>query len=273
MDYISDGEQERNDSSTGDDDNSDNDGSDRDSDDSDRDSDDNNDGIDVVGDDNDGDDDDGGGGDRGDDDNNDNLDEDTLRKISLIGWTIKHNIPHAALDGLLVVLRDYWTGREILPKCLKTLLGTLGARYVIRPMRDIGGFVGEFTYCGIQQGLEHCINPEAHETDDIDLQFHCDGLSVSKSSNSEIWPILCKVYSKSAKYEPFIVSMFHGQSKPLDVNDYLREFVREINQLLQDGVIVAGRQFYIHIQCIIADTPARAFLKSIQGHTGANACE
>lgn len=67
--------------------------------------------------------------------------------------------------------------------------------------------------------------------------------------------------------------MFHGQSKPGNLNDYLTEFVREVNELIRHGVFVAGRQFQIHVQCIIADTPARAFLKSIIGHMGAHACE
>ncbi|XP_044005545.1 uncharacterized protein LOC122850466 [Aphidius gifuensis] len=133
--------------------------------------------------------------------------------------------------------------------------------------------MGEFTYCGIQQGLERCINPEAHQTNGIDLQFHCDGLNNSKSSKSDIWPILCKVYSRSAKYKPFVVAMYHGQSKPNDVNNYLAEFVLEINELLENGVNIAGRYYSIHIQCLIADTPARVFLKNIQGHTGKHGCE
>lgn len=140
-------------------------------------------------------------------------------------------------------------------------------------MIDLNEVMGEFTYCGIQYGLEQCINPAAHQTNEIDLQFHCDGLSVSKSSNSEVWPILCRVYSKVADYQPFVVAMFHGKSKPMDVNDYLTEFVLELNNLLEHGITVEGRQFQIYVQCIIADTPARAFLKCIQGHTGAYVCE
>ncbi|KAF7996081.1 hypothetical protein HCN44_009917, partial [Aphidius gifuensis] len=228
---------------------------------------------------NDDDDDDDDGVDRSDDGDGDadsdaSVEDDNFRrKIGLIEWAISRKVPHVTLDALLVVLRRDWPGGDSLPKSSKTLLGTLGARYNIRPMADLNGLMGQYTYCGIQRGLEQCIEPDAHATNDISLQFHCDGLSVSKSSRSDIWPILCKVYSKSAKYEPFVVAMFHGQSKPRNVNEYLEDFVNEINELLADGLVISGRHFNVHIQCIIADTPARAFLKSISGHTGVHACE
>lgn len=166
---------------------SDSDSNSDDSDDSDNDSDDS-DGYGDASDDSDGegndnDDSDSESGGDGDGDDYDDIEDDNgdfRRKIGLIEWSIKCRILHVALDNLLSVLRRDWADGESLPKSSKTLLGTLGARYVIRRMADLNGIGGEFTYCGIQEGLEHCINPDAHETDDLDLQFYCDGLSVSR---------------------------------------------------------------------------------------------
>lgn len=60
-----------------------------------------------------------------------------------------------------------------------------------------------------------------------------------------------------------VVSVWCGDSKPSSLNDYLEPFVRELDDLMENGLIVNGRQIVILFRCFIADTPARAFIKGV----------
>ncbi|KAE9523771.1 hypothetical protein AGLY_015831 [Aphis glycines] len=65
-----------------------------------------------------------------------------------------------------------------------------------------------------------------------------DGLSISHSSNSQLWPILAYVkpdsYIKTKKVFP--ICLFWGKSKPTDVNEFLYDFIVETKLLLTDGL-------------------------------------
>lgn len=55
--------------------------------------------------------------------------------------------------------------------------------------------------------------------------------------------------------------------------EYLQPFVEELNHLLVHGLTINGISLSITIKGIIADAPARAFIKQIKGHSGYFACE
>jgi len=140
-------------------------------------------------------------------------------------------------------------------------------------MEDGDGSQGEFAYIGVKRGLLSCINKFAHETGVIELQINCDGLSLSKSSLRHIWPILCEVHSDLAFYEPFVVGLYFGSTKPKTANNYFKKFILEMNELLENGLNIGNKHFTISIKCFICDTPARAFLKGTQRHVGFHTCE
>lgn len=64
--------------------------------------------------------------------------------------------------------------------------------------------------------------------------------------------------------KPFVVSIWCGESKPNNLNEFLSQFVNELNEILRSGVQLNGFLIKVGIQCFIADSPARAFLKGIQ---------
>ncbi|OXU19212.1 hypothetical protein TSAR_006247, partial [Trichomalopsis sarcophagae] len=103
----------------------------------------------------------------------------------------------------------------------------------------------EFLYCGISKQLQKTINPKLHETLELEVQFHIDGLPIYQSSSKEFWPILGKVSMKSIIYEPFIVAVYCGT-----------------------GVDIEEINFKIKVKCFVCDRPARSFVKCIKGHTG-----
>lgn len=70
-----------------------------------------------------------------------------------------------------------------------------------------------------------------------------------------------------------IFGLWHGDSKPSDVNEYLREFIEEAKKLLDDGFTFRGKRIRFRIVLYICDAPARSsFLKCIKSHTGFFGC-
>lgn len=62
---------------------------------------------------------------------------------------------------------------------------------------------------------------------------------------------------------PLIISIWLGDSKPSNLNEYLREFVTELNKIVQNGVTINGHVIKILIRAFICDSPARSFIKGI----------
>lgn len=62
-----------------------------------------------------------------------------------------------------------------------------------------------------------------------------------------------------------VVAIWCGTfSKPKDLNGYLREFVTELNDLLEHGIYVNEHYIKVVVRCFICDTPARAFIRGLQ---------
>lgn len=86
---------------------------------------------------------------------------------------------------------------------------------------------------------------------------------------AQMWPILCSI----KKFEPFVVALFCGNSKPSSVHDYLSDFLVELNNLVQNGISIGDAVLTVSVGSFICDAPARAFLKCIKGHNAYYACE
>ena len=130
---------------------------------------------------------------------------------------------------------------------------------------------GTFFYRGIECGLHKILDRHhaEYESNEIKLCFNIDGVPLWKSSQAELWPILCSF----ADFEPFVVALFYGRCKPTSEVEYLEAFLNELDHLIQTGVQINDTQYRITVRCFICDAPARAFIKSTKGHTGFYACE
>ena len=106
----------------------------------------------------------------------------------------------------------------------------------------------------------------------VTLSIGCDGLSVSRSSNRQIWPILCKV-DQSTKTLPFVIAIFYGVSKPNSLEEFLSDFVSELKSVHENGILVGGNLYTIRISFFAADAPARSFLKSCAMFNAYFGCE
>lgn len=117
-----------------------------------------------------------------------------------------------------------------IPKDARTLLKT-PKKHVIY---DIPG--GTYWHNGIGTNLTLMYSGQPNIPDELQLMFNIDGLPISKSSQSQFWPIIGQVHQ--SMYEPFFIGIFHGYSKPQNVNDYLKFFVNELNDLLERGIVI-----------------------------------
>lgn len=128
--------------------------------------------------------------------------------------------------------------------------------------------IGEFVYFELAKALERCVREELHKNNQILLQVNVEGIPLFKSSTKQFWPISCKVFFDPDIYKPFPVAIYSGDAKPMSADEYLYDFIEEMNQLFVEGIILNRHRFEIEIHSFICDTPARSFLKGVKGHGG-----
>lgn len=191
-------------------------------------------------------------------------DNESQFKDELIFWAVMNKIKHNALDDLLVILRKQTCGQN-LPKTARTLLST--------PRNSLIRSVNPGYYChfGIRSGLTEVLEVEQNKIKDfnISINISTDGLPLSNSSTSELWPIMGSIVHSSVV---FLIGVYHGYSKPENANEFLQEFFVEITDLINNGFIYKQTLYSISINCITCDTPARSFITMTKGHAGYYSC-
>lgn len=167
------------------------------------------------------------------------------------------NITHNALKKLLIVLNKTSLKKNI-PSDPRTLLKTSENIENIRILGDSKLYW--------HNGLQYCLQKlfwNLDENIDILLNINIDGLPLFNSSKQEFWPILANIHDMP-EYEVMVIGIYCGKGKPPSIETFLREFVDEMKNLLQHGVVINGFKLQVGIRCFICDSPARAFLKGIK---------
>ncbi|XP_073727161.1 uncharacterized protein [Misgurnus anguillicaudatus] len=185
----------------------------------------------------------------------------------LATWATNHKIPHVALNSLLGILRQQNLN---LPKDARTLLGTV--RSSTAEVQNKAG--GQYYHFGLLPSLSGILQNNMsilRTTTNLELQVNIDGLPLYKSSTKQFWPILCTVQNLE-QVEPVTVGLFCGASKPNSLEEYLGDFICEIQEL-SNGFEFEGINLTVQLTSMVCDAPARAFLKSVKGHTGYHGCE
>ncbi|KAJ8688271.1 hypothetical protein QAD02_024066 [Eretmocerus hayati] len=194
---------------------------------------------------------------------------DTLRE-----WALECNVVHAHLDSLLKKLKPFFPN---LPVCHKTLLKKNSvSMFPVKKFNESDkSDDSEFLYIGIKKSLQMTVKPSLHPLKVLKLQFNFDGLSPYKSSAKELWIGQGKIFTEDDKiiYDPFIIEVWCGNGKPKSPALFLEDFVKDLNELLKDGILIDGELFEVEIHCFICDRPARAYIKVIISHSGFFSCE
>ena len=94
-------------------------------------------------------------------------------------------------------------------------------------------------------------------------------MPIFKSTNVQLWPILCKFHF----FNPFLVVLYCGNSKPSSPDDFFCDFLEKYSRLKESGVAVYGVVFNVRLLFFTFDVPARQFLKCVKGHSGYYSCE
>lgn len=181
----------------------------------------------------------------------------------LTHWAISGRVSHSNLTSLLHILHEH---HPYLPLDSRTLLKTPSHVDVI-PLES-----GEFVYFGIEYYLKYFVNRHSYNEKAIHLSFNIDGLPIFHSKNLQLWPILGKVVA-DLNTRPFAIGIYCGNSKPSSLELYLRGFVSELSDLLNNGFHFSNKIYEVEVFCIVCDAPARAFIKCIKTHTGYSCCE
>jgi len=197
----------------------------------------------------------------------DDISDDNLSQ-ALAEWVRQHNISSSAVNSLLHILHTY---HPSLPLEYRTLLGTVRTVAV----RDLSNG-GQYSHIGISRNLQQIFDTNSEEScfncNDLNIQFNVDGLPVFKSSNMQLWPILGILKGMSCE-KPFTIGIYCGIQKPSNVDEYLSEFVNELKQLQEEGIVLGDRRYFVSVHSFVCDAPARALLKQTKLHSGYNACE
>lgn len=95
-----------------------------------------------------------------------------------------------------------------------------------------------------------------------------------RKSRQQFWPILVQLNDTNYQTDsPFVVAIFSGDSKPSSADEYLKEFIEGASKLTENGIFIGNKHYLFEVSAFICDTPARAFIRCVKGHTGFYACE
>lgn len=173
----------------------------------------------------------------------------------LAAWAVSNRIKHDQLRELMKLWNQYVPLPE-LPIDPRTLLETPRS-IVIKE---------NYWHRGLKKALQSILKNCCEVPSDISLKINTDGISISKSSGVECWPILVEI-AELQKSSTEIIGVYCGERKPKDLESFLRQFVDELNDCMSNGLEYKSRKINVKLLCFIADSPARALLKSMYKFT------
>ncbi|XP_025263008.1 uncharacterized protein LOC105254747 isoform X2 [Camponotus floridanus] len=180
----------------------------------------------------------------------------------LAAWAVEHQISQTALNMLLLTLRKH--------SCFSTLF--VDARTLLKtPRQQDIRIVDPGTYYHF--GLLKCINQNLSSVkkniDCLKIAINIDGLPLTRSSQQQFWPILGSIIPNG---NVFMIGLYHGNEKPEDANEFLKNFVDEAKDICENGININDRLIPCQIEALVCDTPAKAFVLSVKGHSGYSSC-
>lgn len=179
----------------------------------------------------------------------------------LQGWAIRNRITHVALNELMAYIKPKYPE---LPRDARTLLGTL------RKINTDNVEPGYYYHFGINYCVEKLASQYSQNLQIIEIIINIDGLPLSKSSGSQVYPILCSLVNNYSNVG--IIGIYHGYEKPADANKFLYSFVKEAQDLITHGIRINGIIYPFKIKAFICDVPAQSFIKYTKGHSGYYSC-
>lgn len=109
-----------------------------------------------------------------------------------------------------------------------------------------------YAHSGLKVTIEKLINKVNNNTLlSIELLINIDGLLLSKSSSSQLYPILCSLFQYPHNID--VIGVYHDYDKPTSANKLLADFVEAIdlvnNGFMYQGKVVPFEGFYFCRPC------------------------
>ena len=127
-----------------------------------------------------------------------------------------------------------------------------------------------FIYIGVRYSLENSIAKfDEHKTDQcLGLSFNVDGVPIFDNSRKEFWPIV----GRFDQCPPFLIALWYGVGKPLNMNKYLEDFVNDVINLMELGVSIEGKRYTVYLRSGHFDSPARCAVLSTPYYNSRSGC-
>ncbi|XP_041781907.1 uncharacterized protein LOC121598736 [Anopheles merus] len=173
-------------------------------------------------------------------------------------WALPTSQTHRALVLSLAHIRQHQSHCK-LPRDPRTLMHIPVSTEA--EITSIGG--GRLWDRGVATCLQQYyrnVKPLVKGSTFLQIDFFVDGMPLYKSSRSQFWLILMIVFILPDS-PVMVVAIFCGKSKPHSQEEYLRRFVEEMNDLQKNHLAIGQQLYWICLRAIIADAPARSFIK------------
>lgn len=99
--------------------------------------------------------------------------------------------------------------------------------------------------CKVNPGIYYQLH---NETNVIMIVIGIDDLPLTKSSNSQFWPIL--TYIRPNNNCVFISGFYQSMEKPVDINDFLGDLIFESQYLVDNNINIYGKTVSVFIDTI-----------------------
>lgn len=105
-----------------------------------------------------------------------------------------------------------------------------------------------YCYFVLETGILHFLNVNniSVKCDDLFIDINIYGLPLTKSSNSQFWPVLGCV-NNYLPQDPFVIGVYHSFNKPKHPKEILSDFISEYNYLQSTGINYKGKTLRVTI--------------------------
>lgn len=189
-----------------------------------------------------------------------------LLKINLKTIIVKHSVSRALTEDILKSLIDY--GIE-LPRTKNSILNfNKKSKPLIKDLSP-----GQYLHIGIENNLKNFNYDCLLKINEILIDVGIDGLPLYKSSKASIWPILGFIVGQK-NIPGFIIGVYLGPSHPSSADDFLKDFVDEVQSLRLNGVLVSEKNVRksFNVRLFNCDTPAKSFIRTTKHHNALHGC-
>ncbi|VDP60750.1 unnamed protein product [Schistosoma mattheei] len=163
--------------------------------------------------------------------------------------------------------------RFLIPDIPKSIRGVLKTCPSVQP-KLIGS--GVYYHLGLKTNLLRYFELWLCTTDfdSLNLYLNIDELSMSRSSNQQLWPILGRIIA-SRFSDLFMIGIYGGNSKPAEFNEFSADTISEIKEMTDVGLfsVKFNKCISIRLAAVIYDAPARSSVRYTVNHNGKAGCD